>query len=194
MESICHLIRDKIQELLKEKSYILVAIDGRSAAGKTTLANQLIQELGCTVIHMDDFFLRPEQRTAQRLEEPGGNVDYERFLEEVLLPLQTGTPFSYAPFDCHTQDFKPSIHVEPGPITVIEGSYSCHPVLRDYYDLRIFLSLNQEEQGRRILLRNPDRAGMFLERWIPLEEKYFTHCNTRECCQLLFDGSEPVEK
>lgn len=194
MDSVCRLIRDKIQELLKEKSYILVAIDGRSAAGKTTLANQLKEELGCTVIHMDDFFLRPEQRTAQRLEEPGGNVDYERFLEEVLLPLRAGKSFSYAPFDCHTQGFKSPIHVEPDQITVVEGSYSCHPALRDYYDLRIFLSLDPEEQARRILLRNPDRSRMFLERWIPLEEKYFTCCDTRECCQLLFDNSRPVEK
>lgn len=194
MDSVCRLIRDKIQELLKEKSRILVAIDGRSAAGKTTLAEQLKEELGCTVIHMDDFFLRPEQRTAQRLEEPGGNVDYERFLEEVLLPLREGKAFSYAPFDCHTQGFKSSVQVEPERITVVEGSYSCHPAMRDYYDLRIFLSLDPEEQARRILLRNPDRAGMFLERWIPLEEKYFTYCNTQECCQLLFDNSRPVEK
>lgn len=194
MDSVCRLIRDKIQELLKEKSRILVAIDGRSAAGKTTLAEQLEEELGCTVIHMDDFFLRPEQRTAQRLEEPGGNVDYERFLEEVLLPLREGKTFSYAPFNCHTQGFKSSVQVEPERITVVEGSYSCHPAMRDYYDLRIFLSLDPEEQARRILLRNPDRAGMFLERWIPLEEKYFTHCNTQECCQLLFDNSRPVEK
>lgn len=194
MDSVCRLIRDKIKELLKEKSRILVAIDGRSAAGKTTLAEQLEEELDCTVIHMDDFFLRPEQRTAQRLEEPGGNVDYERFLEEVLLPLRAGKAFSYAPFDCHTQGFKSSVQVEPERVTVVEGSYSCHPALRDYYDLRIFLSLDPEEQARRILLRNPDRAGMFLERWIPLEEKYFNHCNTRECCQLLFDNSRPVEK
>lgn len=194
MDSVCRLIRDKIKELLKEKSRILVAIDGRSAAGKTTLAEQLEEELDCTVIHMDDFFLRPEQRTAQRLEEPGGNVDYERFLEEVLLPLRAGKAFSYAPFDCHTQGFKSSVQVEPERVTVVEGSYSCHPALRDYYDLRIFLSLDPEDQARRILLRNPDRAGMFLERWIPLEEKYFTLCNTRECCQLLFDNSRPVEK
>ena len=36
---------------------------------------------------MDDFFLRPEQRTEERLKEVGGNVDRERFLEEVARPL-----------------------------------------------------------------------------------------------------------
>ena len=32
---------------------------------------------------MDDFFLPMELRTAERLEEPGGNVHYERFSAEV---------------------------------------------------------------------------------------------------------------
>ena len=32
---------------------------------------------------MDDYFLQPYQRTEERLAEPGGNVDYERFKEEI---------------------------------------------------------------------------------------------------------------
>ena len=49
---------------------------------------------------MDDFFLRPEQRTAQRLAQSGGNVDWERFQAEVLIPLRQGISFSYRPYDC----------------------------------------------------------------------------------------------
>ena len=69
---------------------LLIAVDGRCASGKTTLAATLEEETGCNVVHMDDFFLRPEQRTPQRLAEPGGNVDYERFRQEVILPLSRG--------------------------------------------------------------------------------------------------------
>lgn len=32
----------------------------------------------------DDFFLRPEQRTPERLAEPGGNLDRERMKSEVI--------------------------------------------------------------------------------------------------------------
>ena len=46
---------------------LLIAIDGRCGAGKTTLPQRLQQELGGRVFHMDDFFLRPVQRTAERL-------------------------------------------------------------------------------------------------------------------------------
>ena len=79
---------------------ILIAIDGRCAAGKTTLANRLHETAGWSVFHMDDFFLRPEQRTEQRLNTPGENVDHERFLEEILIPLKSGAKeLSFRPFD-----------------------------------------------------------------------------------------------
>ena len=81
----------------------IVAIDGGAAGGKTTLAAGLARRFGADVLHMDDFFLQPHQRTAQRLGEPGGNVDYERFAREVLLPLRRGERYVYRRYDCRTQ-------------------------------------------------------------------------------------------
>ena len=49
---------------------VRLAIEGGSASGKTTLGQILAERYGCTVFHMDDFFLRPEQRTASRFAEP----------------------------------------------------------------------------------------------------------------------------
>jgi adenylylsulfate kinase-like enzyme len=51
------LLTERIELLLKEKQYVLVAIDGRCASGKTTLAAALKEKLSCEIIHMDDFFL-----------------------------------------------------------------------------------------------------------------------------------------
>ena len=64
----------------------IIAIDGRSAAGKTTLAEELLAVTGGDILHMDDFFLPPELRTAQRYSEPGGNIHRERFQEEKFMP------------------------------------------------------------------------------------------------------------
>ena len=97
MEQAIRSICRQVERLLQEKQTVLVAIDGSCTAGKSTLAAALARELDCTLFRMDDFFLRPEQRTPQRLAEPGGNVDYERFREEVLLPLKAGTPVAYRP-------------------------------------------------------------------------------------------------
>ena len=42
---------------IEEGRVKVIAIDGRCASGKTTLARELAERLGAGVIHMDDFFL-----------------------------------------------------------------------------------------------------------------------------------------
>lgn len=176
----------EIRSLLQKKQKVLVAIDGRCASGKTTLAERLAESLSCNVIHMDDFFLRPEQRRAERYDEPGGNVDRERFTEEVVLPLKAGIAFSYRPFDCHTMTLAEPIEVNPNMVTVIEGTYSCHPMLWDFYDLHIFLTVSPEKQIHRLIERNKENFEMFREKWIPLEERYFSVCEIERQCELQF--------
>ncbi len=105
------------------KQPILLAIDGRCGSGKTTFARVLQEKAGAAVVHMDDFFLRPEQRTPERFAEPGGNVDRERVLEEVLLPLKAGRPVVYRSYDAHKPAMLEPVHLKPSPITIIESSY-----------------------------------------------------------------------
>ena len=97
MQKIMEAAKKQIDELLAKQDMVIVAIDGKCTSGKTTLASKLAEIYDCNVFHMDDFFLRPEQRTPERFAEVGGNVDYERFQEEVLLPLKSGKAFSYRP-------------------------------------------------------------------------------------------------
>lgn len=168
---------------------IIIAIDGRCAAGKTTLAERIREQTNWSVLYMDDFFLRPEQRTPERLAEPGGNVDWERFREEILVPLESGcSAIKSRSFDCRTQRLSEPISVDVGNVCVIEGSYSCHPQLREFYGLRVFLTVNPKEQMRRIILRNgAEKAEQFAEKWIPLEEKYFAKCDVERFCELKFN-------
>lgn len=177
MESdILSIILDHIKQIAvedRDRPY-KIAIDGRCAAGKTTLAGKLAEQLECSVIHMDHFFLRPEQRTKERLAEPGGNIDYERFREEVLLSLKDGKVFSYQIFDCHRMDFHGMAKVDPAPFIIIEGTYSCRPDFFPYWDMTVFLDVSEEEQLHRILKRNgKEQLTQFVERWIPMEERYF---------------------
>ncbi len=180
-------IKDRMQWQLAENRQFILAIDGRSGAGKTTLASALQRETGCTVFHMDDYFLRPEQRTEQRLDMPGGNVDHERFLSEILLPLKQGkNGISYRPYDCKTQTLRQAVEAKNCTVSIVEGSYSCHPALWDHYDLRVFVTISADEQRARILEREGDaKAEMFFERWIPMEEKYFLHYRIEERCDLV---------
>ena len=174
----------KIDGLLANGNAV-VAIEGGSASGKTTLAKFLTAVYDCTVFHMDDFFLRPEQRTKARFDEIGGNVDRERFLSEVLIPLKNGEPIKYRKFDCFSMSLTDEETVIPKKLTVIEGAYSMHPELARYYDLSVFLEISPELQRERINHRNsPEMAKRFFNEWIPLEEKYFSFTNAKSRCDI----------
>ena len=167
---------------------LLLAIEGGAASGKTTLAETLRQIYGCNVFHMDDFFLRPEQRTPQRLAAPGENVDHERFLEEVLTPLQEGRAVTFRRYDCATQSLCPPTTVPPAPFTVVEGSYCCHDSLYDAYGLRCFLRVSPELQRERICARNtPKFQQLFFDVWIPMEQRYHEAFDIPGRCDIILE-------
>ena len=165
---------------------IILAIDGRCGSGKTTLAGMIAQRYRAEVIHMDDFFLQKDQRTPERLAEPGGNVDRERFRREVILPILEGKEqFEYQRYDCSRQEFGETVRIVKSPLIVIEGAYSCHPYFGDIYDIRIFMDVDPAEQRRRILSRNgPEMLPRFVSEWIPMEELYFKTFRIKEKCSI----------
>ena len=183
-----------IDRRLTDGGNVVLALDGCCASGKTTLAALLERVYGCTVFHMDDFFLRPEQRTPARYAEPGGNVDRERFLEEVLTPLRRGETVYYRRFDCGSFTLMPPKEIVPTPLCVIEGSYSLHPALRDAYDLTAFLRIAPQEQLRRIAAREgEEQLRHFEERWIPLEKAYHEAFRLDEHCDFLIDNGRILQ-
>lgn len=179
-----------IDNALKEQPHLRVAIDGPCASGKSTLGKVLQEIYDCPLIHMDDFFLRPEQRTPERLAQPGGNVDYDRFAREVLSPLLANQLFSYRPWMCQRGSLGEEITVSPAPLTVVEGSYSLHPDLRDAYHLRIWVESRPEVRRQRLLERGgPECLERFEQLWIPLENRYFSACSVADVCHVHLDLS-----
>ena len=189
MEEIFDCLKKRIDALLEGKEQVILAIDGNCTAGKTTLAAALKKEYDCNVFHMDDFFLRPQQRTAERYAQPGGNVDYERFREEVLLPLKSGGSFSYRPFACKTFALSEPVQIMPKQLNIVEGTYCLHPYFADPYDLRIFLSVDKQTQTERILQRPPHLTERFFSDWIPMETLYFNALHIPECADVCLDMS-----
>ena len=185
MEWNVEQVKKRIDELLAQKERVVVSIDGCCTSGKTTLAAALEKLYDCNLFHMDDFFLRPEQRTPERFAQPGGNVDYERFMEEVLTPLKNGGAFSYRPFDCSTFTLAEPVAVEPKKLVIVEGTYSQHPYFGEPYDLKILLTVSEETQRSRILERPAFLHQRFFKDWIPMENLYFEKCHVPDADTLI---------
>lgn len=179
----------RIDSLLEARDSVCVAIDGNSGSGKSSLSTLIREIYDCNVFHMDDFFLTSELRTEERLKEVGGNVDYVRFKQEVIYGLISERAFQYRKYDCSKMDFEQPVTVTPKRLNIIEGCYSMHPTLIDFYDLKVFLGVDKEEQSDRILKRNgPLMHKRFLTEWIPLEDEYFEKMKIPEKCDLVFQG------
>lgn len=180
-------------EKAQQNGRFTLALDGMAASGKSTAADLLQLLFGGSIVHLDDFFLPPKMRTAERLAAPGGNVHYERFCEEVVEPLRRGESFVYRVFDCGRMAFNgTSDTIDPTGNIIIEGSYALHPAFgalpnepmgnagRYPIDHAAFLRVDPELQHKRILRRNGEAMlRMFETRWIPMENAYRAAWETR---------------
>lgn len=184
------LLLSAVLQAQREQERVMVAIDGPCASGKSTLGAALAQKLSCPLFHMDDFFLPPAQKTPQRLAQPGGNVDAERFFAEVLLPFSRGEAVHYRPYRCHEGRLADAIQVPPTNLAVVEGVYAMRPDLRPYYQVTCFLEAPWPVRRERLLERGgAECLRRFEELWIPLEDRYFQALSIKDHCQLVLDGS-----
>lgn len=170
---------------------VVIGIDGMAASGKTTLTALLEQRLDAAVIHMDDFFLPQGFRTPKRLKTPGGNVYYERFLEEVVPYLRSGVIFGYRVFDAHKHLYTETRVIQPKPVILVEGSYCMHPALGDIYDLKIFCKVSPYEQMQRIEATRAPVAEMYKAMWIPMENRYHAAFDIEAACDMVIASGAP---
>lgn len=184
--NITEAVGARIRALLSEKPFIRVAIDGPCGSGKSTLGARIAEAWNGNLFHMDDYYVPWAEKTPERLSQPGGNADWERFRREVLEP-DPGEDVVWRPFLCEAQALGEPVLTPARPVTVIEGSYSMHPGLRDRYDLSVFLRIDPEKQRARILERNgPEGLAEFERMWIPLENAYFGALGIEDACDLVF--------
>ena len=157
---------------------LLVAIDGLGGAGKTTLAERLVEELeDASAVHMDDFYAPMSPKVREALSPRGGYeryFDWQRLEREVLLPLSRGTSGRYSQYDwereAHEGFRDGHVEVEPNGTVIVEGVYSSRPELRRYFDVLVFVATPREERLRRMQARHRD--GPLRTRWMAAEDWY----------------------
>ena len=146
-----------VQRLSEEKggAPVLVAIDGHSAAGKSTLARTL-QRLEAQLVSGDDFHrvMDEEKRFSLDTEEGYRRLyDWERLAAEVLGPLSNRQRARYRAYDWTTGALGDYREVTPYGTILVEGVYVARPELRGYYDAVLLVEtpeqVREERQKRR---------------------------------------------
>lgn len=180
----------EIVQLTGRDGPVLAAIDGRCGSGKTTLGKRIAQGVPCNLLHTDDFYLPMELRAKNWRDTPGGNMDLSYILHAVVEPAKAGQPIVYRPYVCKTGGFGEEVTLPPRQLTVVEGSYCQHPLLREHFDLRVFLTCVPQVQERRLRSREGgERFRAFQDTWIPLEERYIREFQVERGAHLVVDTS-----
>jgi uridine kinase len=162
------------------RSTTLVGVDGLGGAGKTSLATSVATELSSggrrvDVVHFDDFYLPSSLRTREAgVEKPiGGDFDWQRLRDDVLIPLREGRSARYSSYDWNANVLAGMREVPPGGVVLVEGVGSTRNELAALYDVRIWVECPRAVRLSRGLARDGAASRARWERdWMPAEDRY----------------------
>nr|WP_256178280.1 hypothetical protein [Kitasatospora aureofaciens] len=180
---------------------VLVTLDGRAGAGKSTLAAAVAAYLGgpghAVVVHGDDF-LHPmpyQERLSMEPEEGYHRLfEWQRLRDQVLVPLSGGRPARYEQFDRDTNALRAGEprSVLPAGVVIVEGVLTARPELAGFYDLIVFVDTPSELCLRRVYARDGRARGpqreAWLTRWRAVEEHYLTATDMPARADLTIPG------
>lgn len=168
----------RIDNLLRHKECVIIAIDGKCCSGKSSLADLLKEKYDAVLIRTDDFYLPQEARTESRMKEIAGHMDYERFNDDVVSNL--GKEFTYYKYNREIDKFDKIELIKNNKLIIVEGTYSLLPYFDKYYDLSIFLDIEYDNQINRIIARNGEsKLKDYVNKWIVYENRYFNFYNIK---------------
>lgn len=164
---------DLIAAARPTRRFTFVGIGGRGGAGKTTLAAGIP---GAQVVGTDEFW-------------DGEGFDLARLRAEVFEPLLAGRAARYASWDWAGRRLRGDRGVAPEGTVVVEGVCALHRLFRDAYDVRIWVEAPYEVRLARGIARDgEDARTTWVERWMPMEDRYVRRDDPVSCAHLVVDG------
>ncbi|EGD75530.1 uridine kinase [Salpingoeca rosetta] len=157
----------------KQQEALVIGICGGSASGKTTVAHQIIQELGVSwvcLLSMDSFYkvLNPEEKAQAARNE--FNFDHPNAFDVDLLidtlgRLKEGKKVNVPVYDFTTHSRLPDEVVMYGAnVIIFEGILAfCAAELRELLDVKVFVKEDDDVRLARRLVRDTKERGRDLE-------------------------------
>jgi uridine kinase len=196
LESVDEIV-SRVEELRRERSRVLIALDGRGGAGKSTLARELVRRMPRSAQVEHDWFHLPKDQVSE-----GRRFDHERLIAEVISPFRSGAPelrfhrynwgyLAGIPDGYH----ETPISISDVDVVVVEGVETLHRSLVAHFDLRVWVDTSPEislAQGMRRDIEeyhlDPERVRAAWKEWTVREFESLARDDRRARADIIFKG------
>ncbi len=159
----------------------VIAIDGRSGAGKSSLAALLGDELGVPVVALEDLY--------------GGWDGLERGIDllvaEVLEPLRAGKAARVPRYDWVTREWGTPWVLEPPEVLIAEGVGAGARRAAAYASMLIWIEEPAPVRKKRALDRDGPTFIPYWDMWAAQEEAMLAREHTTERADLVIAAGHP---
>jgi uridine kinase len=158
----------------------LVAIDGPSGAGKTTLASDVAAALGAPTVHMDDLY-------------PGWDglrAGTHRAHEWIVSPLCEGRPARYHRWDWAADAYADEwVQIPPSEVVVLEGCGAGALPAGNAASVLVWVEAEARVRYARGVARDPEFAE-YWDAWADSERRLYDADRTWERAHLFIDTTQ----
>jgi hypothetical protein len=162
----------------KQTRSVLVAIDGRGGAGKSSLATAIERELDrAAVVHTDDFAF-------------GWELGWDWARDQIVEPMLARRPARFQRFDRPTRRLA-EWHEVPSDtdVLILEGVSATRSELGDPWDVTIWVEAPRDTRLQRGLEREGDAALPLWQKWMAEEDRWVASERPADRCDFIFDGT-----
>lgn len=156
----------------------VVLIDGRSGAGKSSLAQALIEVWPLPgrvqLVALDSLYPGWDGLAEGR----------DRALEQVLVPHAQGQIGLWQRYDWQLGEYGETEAVDPSLALIVEGSGLLTPITARLGDVRVWLEAPAPQRKARALARDGDSYRPHWERWATQEDVHMAEHFPARCADI----------
>lgn len=158
----------------------VLAVDGRSGGGKTTLAQAIAERLHAPVVRMDDLYDGWD----------GLAAGVDQLVARILGPLARGERACWRRYDWDQGRYGPRQTLDPAPaILVVEGVGAGARAATPLLSGLVCVAAPVRVRRRRALARDGDTFAPHWDRWARHEDRYFAAEDVAGRADLLVNGA-----